>query len=208
MSTGSHWQKHCNPPQNNPDYVKRPLESMTSLHCLVAMVTLNSCWQRKSGTCAQVFFLSSSSHHQSRRLFLTSLLFVSARVPSFFPSLFSLSSPHSLIPSCLTDSAPKKQQKSAQKQRQKGKKLLCHPAQTTICRQAGWVDGLGGGQRRVLGVIVSMHDSKQLKSPCAMLRGQRGLSEEESRTGICPWSAREHIYEKYYYPFLFHSASS
>lgn len=60
--------------------------------------------------------------------------------------------------------------------------------QTYRRRQAGWVDkqwGVGGGKRRVLGVIVQLHYSKQLKRPCAGLRGQRGVNKEESRTGIC-----------------------
>lgn len=122
------------PKKNNPDYVKHPFESMTSLHCLVAMVTLNSRWQRKSGTCAQVFFFFSFSHHQSRRLFLASLLFVSTRLrPVVFPiSLFSFLTPHSLFPRALWYQVPsQKQEKSTQKQRQKEKELLCRPAQTT-----------------------------------------------------------------------------
>lgn len=88
LSTGSHWEKHHNPPKIIPTMsVKHPLELMTSLHCLVAMVTLNSRWQRKSGTCAQVFFFF-SSNHQSRRLFLASLLL------SFFHLSFLFPHPH------------------------------------------------------------------------------------------------------------------
>lgn len=89
--------KTLQPPQNNPDYVKHPLELVTSLHCLVAMVTLNSRWQRKSGTCAQVFFfffVFSSSNHQSRQLFLpvSSLLLFSTC--HFSISLFSVYTIH------------------------------------------------------------------------------------------------------------------
>lgn len=83
----AHTGKNTTTPQNNPNYVKHPLELMTSLHCLVAMVTLNSRWQRKSGTCAQVFFFF-SSNHQSCRLFLASLLL------SFFHLSFLFPHPH------------------------------------------------------------------------------------------------------------------
>lgn len=136
------------PPQNNPDYVKHPLESMTSLHCLVAMVTLNSRWQRKSGTCAQVFFFFSSSHHQSRRLFLASLLFVSAcHRPVVFPiSLFSFLTPHSLFPRALWYLAPSNRRNQPKSRDRRGRsccaiRLRQH---TSTGGEGGWTDRLGG----------------------------------------------------------------
>lgn len=63
------------------------------------------------------------------------------------------------------------------------------------CALGGWGScggGAGGGQRGVLAVNVLLHYSKQLKSPCARLRGRRGVNEKDSRTGIGQ-SRRAHV---------------
>lgn len=147
--------KNTATPQNNPDCVKHPLELMTSLHCLVAMVTLNSRWQPKSGTYAQgFFFFFFSSNHSSRQLFLPFLLFFSARVWLFFPSLFFLSSPPSLILWCQVPSRIQPLRKSRNQHKIRDRRRNCCDENRCgrsaggegarslhdkpFCRQAGW----------------------------------------------------------------------
>lgn len=142
---------------------------MTSLHCLVAMVTLNSHRQRKSGTCAQVFcffsplitslvvffspLCSSSSCHFSISLFL---------FPHHHPS-----SSRALCCQVPTETQPPTNSRNQHKTETEedesgcgstgggeGASLLPHKP---LRRQAGWLEeqwGVAGGPRRVLGVIV------------------------------------------------------